>query len=959
MALITFLTFDQGDASDLNTLGSGASIQNTTTPDSGYALKNATTASTKTITAGSTVTSFSFRFRKPATPGSDTRFYRVWDGTNGVDLMITSADKIKAQEVGTIGLVATTGTATLSNNTNYTIRLEYQHGALPKYIKVWVDDTLDINVTIAQILDNFNRANEGPPPSSSWTTVGSNGLKVVSNQCVPEVSTFCAARWNTAFSADDFVFIDISTLGAVNEQTELYLRWDNASTNGYAVVLKYASGADNLSIYRVDNFVYTLLGATDTSQDFAAGDGIGFSVVGSTLTAYRRSAGTWSSIFSRTDSTYSAAGQAMVATNSGSTQILDNFGQGNPFLSTPNQIQFTGAATTNEYFFDSIAWFDAVDPPKIRTITKQPSTGGTPTYDSWTKSSGADAGALWNDTPFSAADFCTGTTNDTAQTAQVSDFTEIGASDTIQGCRVGVVAKRSNGAATTMSIRRRVNGVDTDTAITTTTSDTFFQESTIWTDTLTNLNSMEIGGLRGSGGRDFVIEDCWVFVAYTPVGTQTVSPSLIGSAEAFGTHRMDQNVVGTAITSAESIGSHTVAYGALNVSPSLIASAESFGTHQIDQNMNANLIASAEAFGTHVIGQNVLANLIASAESIGNHVIAQNINPSLIGSVESFGTHLINQYVLANLIASAEVIGNHTISGITDQTVSPSLIASAEIIGNHVVSIAGTQNVSPSLIASAQAFGTHVINQNIIANLIASAESLPATFLINQNVVANLIASAEGIGTHAISLNVNPTLIASAEIVGSHTIIRGQFVLPSLIGSEEAFGTHLISQNILTSLIASAEAFGTHLINQNINPSLIASAETIGSHTITVAATIIAPSAIVSAEVIGNHILLQVRLVNPPAIASAEILGTPVLSVPVNPVLIASAEDVPSTHFIATLINPSLISSVQDIGCPLIASWLMPAEPGATTWTGVATPSPTTWTGGTTPNPTTWRRVCR
>ena len=75
----------------------------------------------------------------------------------------------------------------------------------------------------------------------------------------------------------------------------------------------------------------------------------------------------------------------------------------------------------------------------------------------------------------------------------------------------------------TYKLRRRLNGSDTDTAKTLTTTDAWYDDG-IWTDTLAHLSSMEFGGFRDSGGDHNVqIEDIWLLVDYTPVVAITVT----------------------------------------------------------------------------------------------------------------------------------------------------------------------------------------------------------------------------------------------------------------------------------------------------------------------------------------------------------------------------------------------------------------------------------------------------
>ena len=59
------------------------------------------------------------------------------------------------------------------------------------------------------------------------------------------------------------------------------------------------------------------------------------------------------------------------------------------------------------------------------------------------------------------------------------------------------------------------SSIDTDTTKTLTTSDAYYDDG-VWTDTLTNINAAEIGGVKsgGAGGQSMQIEDCWLMVDY-------------------------------------------------------------------------------------------------------------------------------------------------------------------------------------------------------------------------------------------------------------------------------------------------------------------------------------------------------------------------------------------------------------------------------------------------------------
>lgn len=101
---------------------------------------------------------------------------------------------------------------------------------------------------------------------------------------------------------------------------------------------------------------------------------------------------------------------------------------------------------TADFCFDNwVVRDDSTYPGDNRVILRKVKTG-TPTYDAFTKTSGAAASAVWNDVPFDAADEAHSTAADQAQTALVEDVAAgtdpIGANDTINACMVSMIAKK-------------------------------------------------------------------------------------------------------------------------------------------------------------------------------------------------------------------------------------------------------------------------------------------------------------------------------------------------------------------------------------------------------------------------------------------------------------------------------------------------------------------------------------
>lgn len=186
----------------------------------------------------------------------------------------------------------------------------------------------------------------------------------------------------------------------------------------------------------------------------------------------------------------------------------------------PAAITFTGT-----FGYDDLMVCSGAYCPSGRTIARQ-GASGTPTYNAWTKNSctGGTIDGCWSDTPTSTVSNASTSTASAAQTMIVHDYattqsghgTEtIGAASTINACKT-IIRAKSGTASAPLSIRRRVNGTDTDTAITLTTSDATYYDS-VWTTTTAILRDgslLEIGAVHGTGSATDTVEDVWISCDY-------------------------------------------------------------------------------------------------------------------------------------------------------------------------------------------------------------------------------------------------------------------------------------------------------------------------------------------------------------------------------------------------------------------------------------------------------------
>lgn len=179
------------------------------------------------------------------------------------------------------------------------------------------------------VLDDFNRSNTGPPPSTLWdgpVASGEGGLKVVSNALAPNASgSPCSSYWKTAFGAPCEVYATISNNAG---EFELYCRLSNAKTSTPSAYCVYISPPNSVIIYKIVNGTYTDLGAAIEGA-ISNGTKIGLSAIGTTITLWRDTGSGWSSVTTRTDSSITGGGYiGALIYSAGGTARLDDFGGG-------------------------------------------------------------------------------------------------------------------------------------------------------------------------------------------------------------------------------------------------------------------------------------------------------------------------------------------------------------------------------------------------------------------------------------------------------------------------------------------------------------------------------------------------------------------------------------------------------------------------------------------------------
>lgn len=204
------------------------------------------------------------------------------------------------------------------------------------------------------VLDTFDRANGGL--GSNWSdepfndSVGGS-FAIFSNRIDIATGVYCSAWYNAAtYGPDTEVYIDVDVASNNFTWLTLWLRISSPSASastgdGYGVEISWDG---NLAFYRMDNGVSTDLGDQAVSA-LSDGDGFGASMIGSTLQAYRRQSGVWSTFGTPVvDSTYSAGGYLGISSyDAAGAAFYNNFGGGTvvPATSTLRSLMLTGVGT--------------------------------------------------------------------------------------------------------------------------------------------------------------------------------------------------------------------------------------------------------------------------------------------------------------------------------------------------------------------------------------------------------------------------------------------------------------------------------------------------------------------------------------------------------------------------------------------------------------------------------------
>lgn len=161
------------------------------------------------------------------------------------------------------------------------------------------------------ILDNFNRTNEGPPPSASYTTPeGVAGLNVIGN-AIGGASSDGYATWNTSYATDQENALTLTVPPLNGQAVRLMVRQQSATLFRdcyYAEFVSNTPAPATLRIWKRVVITDTQLGADITLAADLTTQQLGIRVMGTTITAYLDGF----LLGTRTDGDVAGAGRLMI-----------------------------------------------------------------------------------------------------------------------------------------------------------------------------------------------------------------------------------------------------------------------------------------------------------------------------------------------------------------------------------------------------------------------------------------------------------------------------------------------------------------------------------------------------------------------------------------------------------------------------------------------------------------------
>lgn len=200
------------------------------------------------------------------------------------------------------------------------------------------------------IKDNFNRGDEGPPPSANWTTPASPwvGVQVVSSEAAASSWT-SAAVWNVeTFGPDCEVYVTLASRSSSPANFDIFLRGSSLNLDDGAAKLYELGVGWNGSIFRGQIYKSSSYSTVGASFDLGIGpgDSVGLRAIGYDLTVWQKiGGGAWTLVYSVNDPDATANIAGYISLDLIQPNLtLDNFGGGTVVLTSDPAITLSAGS---------------------------------------------------------------------------------------------------------------------------------------------------------------------------------------------------------------------------------------------------------------------------------------------------------------------------------------------------------------------------------------------------------------------------------------------------------------------------------------------------------------------------------------------------------------------------------------------------------------------------------------
>jgi hypothetical protein len=206
-------------------------------------------------------------------------------------------------------------TAAADGDTYVTFTQTFAFESAPSGTQLFLTNDHSGMTAASALISNFTGADENPlSEGGNWAQLSSSGnaLQRISNAVASVINGLGASYWTPAnFGPDVEVYLTLTNVAVSGHGLAVRVQGEGGANtwDGYQARLTAAE----VILSRVTDSVRTDLDSS-ISAGFAAGDKLGLSVRGSTITAWRQPSGSsrWNIVLTAVDATYASAGKIAV-----------------------------------------------------------------------------------------------------------------------------------------------------------------------------------------------------------------------------------------------------------------------------------------------------------------------------------------------------------------------------------------------------------------------------------------------------------------------------------------------------------------------------------------------------------------------------------------------------------------------------------------------------------------------